>query len=110
MDEPASESLDASFICPATGTETARTPMGCWSLAAPLKVASVPTGIFHPQPLHRQTAYKKFPVAGTLDCTERPCREVLSLPTHPYHEETEQDYIVGAVRGGMRDVPRIPVA
>lgn len=47
--------------------------------------AGIPTAVYYPQPLHRQTAYKEFPVPRTgLPVSDRLSGEVLSLPMHPY--------------------------
>ena len=72
------------------------------AIAAGLKKRSVPTAIYYPRPLHRQTAYAQFPVAGNgLPVSERVAQEVLSLPMHPYLEEAVQDYIISAVRDAV---------
>jgi len=71
--------------------------------AASLKAQGVPTAIYYPKPLHRQTAYASFPVAeGGLPVSERLSGEVISLPMHPYLDEPTQDRIVGAVRQALR--------
>jgi dTDP-4-amino-4,6-dideoxygalactose transaminase len=52
--------------------------------------------------LHRQTAYKQFPMAdGGLPVSERLADEVISLPMHPYLEPAIQDRIIDAVRQGL---------
>lgn len=67
--------------------------------AAQLKAAGVPTAIYYPKPLHQQTAYRKYPVAGNgLPVAERLAREVLSLPMHPYLDGPTQSRIIEAVR------------
>jgi dTDP-4-amino-4,6-dideoxygalactose transaminase len=64
-----------------------------------LKQRGVPTAIYYPKPLHRQTAYKHFPVVdGGLPVSEKLADEVLSLPMHPYLDEMTQDRIITAVR------------
>jgi dTDP-4-amino-4,6-dideoxygalactose transaminase len=68
-------------------------------LAARLRAQGIPTAIYYPRPLHQQTAYARFPVAGTgLPVSDRLAGEVISLPMHPYLDEATQDRIVGAVR------------
>ena len=63
----------------------------------------MPTAIYYPKPLHRQTAYRGYPVAGNgLPVSERIADEVISLPMHPYLEPDEQDFIVEIVRRGLR--------
>ncbi len=62
----------------------------------------IPTMIYYPLPLHAQAAYLHFPRAGTgLAISERLCREVLSLPMHPYLEAGTQDYIIAEARRAL---------
>ena len=69
-------------------------------VAAKLKDQSIPTAIYYPIPLHRQVAYKKFPVApGGLPVSDKMAGEVLSLPMHPYLSEPDQNRIINAVKG-----------
>jgi UDP-2-acetamido-2-deoxy-ribo-hexuluronate aminotransferase len=70
-------------------------------LAEELKAAGIPTAVYYPRPLHHQAAYRHYPTAGALDRSERLCREVLSLPMHPYLDAATQDRIAEAVRRGM---------
>ena len=71
-------------------------------VAARLKEAGVPTAIYYAKPLHRQTAYRDYPVAGNgLPVSERLSAEVLSLPMHPYLEEAVQQRIVAAVEAAL---------
>ncbi|HZT18398.1 MAG TPA: DegT/DnrJ/EryC1/StrS family aminotransferase, partial [Dongiaceae bacterium] len=68
-------------------------------VAAGLKAVGVPTAIYYPRSLHRQPAYEGFPVAdGGLPVAEALSRRVLSLPFHPYLDESTQDYIVDQLR------------
>ncbi len=66
-------------------------------VAANLKVAGIPTAIYYPRPLHRQTAYRHFPSGGALAVSDRLSGEVLSLPMHPYLDEAAQARIVAAL-------------
>lgn len=59
-----------------------------------LKAADIPTAIYYPIPMHRQTAF------ASLDLKENQCPvadyladRVLSLPIHPYLSEGDQDSI-----------------
>ena len=62
-----------------------------------------PTAIYYPKPLHRQTAYRDFPVAGNgLPVSDAIAQEVISLPMHPYLEPGVQDRIVSAVKTALR--------
>jgi dTDP-4-amino-4,6-dideoxygalactose transaminase len=54
------------------------------ALADALKVEGIPSAVYYPKPLHRQTAYRQFgPQAGGLPVSEQLCARVLSLPMHP---------------------------
>jgi dTDP-4-amino-4,6-dideoxygalactose transaminase len=64
-----------------------------------LKEAGVPTAIYYPIPLHRQTAYRQYPLTPAgLPVSEKLSGEVLSLPMHPYLTESDQAMIINAVR------------
>jgi dTDP-4-amino-4,6-dideoxygalactose transaminase len=83
---------------------TVRLPTGCDrdAIVAQLKAAGVPSAVYYPKPLHRQTAYREYPVAGNgLPVSERLAGEVLSLPMHPYLDEGAQDRIVTALRTAL---------
>ena len=69
-------------------------------LAARLR--GIPTAIHYPMPLHRQTAYRGYPVAGNgLPVSDKLAAEVLSLPMHPYLAEREQDRVVAAIKAEL---------
>jgi dTDP-4-amino-4,6-dideoxygalactose transaminase len=71
-------------------------------LAAALKAQGIPTAIYYAKPLHRQAAYRHFPVAdGGVPVSERLAEEVISLPMHAYLDEPTQDRIVEAVRRAL---------
>ena len=71
-------------------------------LASQLTAQGIPTAIHYPKPLHRQTAYRHFPVAGNgLPVSEALAGEVISLPLHPYLEPAVQDRIIDAVRRAL---------
>jgi dTDP-4-amino-4,6-dideoxygalactose transaminase len=68
------------------------------ALAATLKQQGIPTAIYYAKPLHRQAAYRDYPVAeGGLPASERLAEEVISLPMHAYLDEGTQERIVAAV-------------
>lgn len=70
--------------------------------AKALAAEGVPTAIYYPKPLHRQTAYRHYPVAdGGLPVTDRLAEEVISLPMHAYLDAATQDRIIGAVRRAL---------
>ena len=71
-------------------------------LQAALKAADIPTAIYYPIPMHRQTAFNdlnlednRCPVADQL------ADMVLSLPVHPYLSEADQDKICAVIRDFM---------
>jgi dTDP-4-amino-4,6-dideoxygalactose transaminase len=67
-----------------------------------LKAEGVPTVVYYPMPLHRQGAYRHYPVAGNgLPVSEALSSQVLSLPMHPYLDEPTQDRIVAALRDAL---------
>jgi dTDP-4-amino-4,6-dideoxygalactose transaminase len=71
-------------------------------LAKALQARGVPSAIYYPKPLHRQMAYRHFPVAGNgLPVTEKLSAEVISLPMHAYLDEASQDRVIAAVREAL---------
>jgi dTDP-4-amino-4,6-dideoxygalactose transaminase len=72
------------------------------ALAAALKAEGIPTAIYYPIPLHRQQAYKQYPVGdGGVAVSDRLAGEVISLPMHAYLDELTQDRIIAAVRRAL---------
>ena len=62
-----------------------------------LATAGIPTAVYYARPLHRQTAYRAFPVAeGGCPIAERLATEVLSLPMHPYLDHATQEEVAAA--------------
>ena len=71
-------------------------------LAAALKAQGIPTAIYYTKPLHRQPAYRHFPLAdGGVPVSDRLAEEVLSLPMHAYLEPPAQDRIIESVRRAL---------
>jgi len=71
-------------------------------LAAALKAQGIPTAIYYAKPLHRQPAYRHFPLAeGGVPVSDRLAEEVLSLPMHAYLEPLVQDRIIESVRRAL---------
>jgi dTDP-4-amino-4,6-dideoxygalactose transaminase len=69
------------------------------AFAAALKAQGIPTAIYYTKPLHRQPAYRDFPVAdGGVPVSERLAGEVISLPMHAYLDRAVQDRIIAAAR------------
>ncbi len=70
--------------------------------AADLKAQGIPTAIYYTKPLHRQPAYRDFPIAdGGVPVSEQLSGEVISLPMHAYLEQPDQDRIIAAVRKSL---------
>ena len=72
-------------------------------LQAALKALDIPTAIYYPIPMHRQTAFNylnlddnRCPVSDQLADT------VVSLPIHPYLSNADQDMICDAVRDFLK--------
>jgi len=58
--------------------------------------------VYYPLPLHRQPALaQRGRIAGTLEESERACREVLALPIYPELTAVQQEAVVGAVASGL---------
>jgi dTDP-4-amino-4,6-dideoxygalactose transaminase len=73
------------------------------ALAAALKGQGIPTAIYYPIPLHKQVAYRNYPVSRSgVANSERLADEVISLPMHAYLEEETQALIIDAVRSALR--------
>jgi dTDP-4-amino-4,6-dideoxygalactose transaminase len=71
-------------------------------LAAALKAEGIPTAIYYPIPLHRQQAYKHYPVGeGGVAVSDRLATEVISLPMHAYLDAPTQDRIIDATRRAL---------
>lgn len=64
-----------------------------------LNQRGVGTGIHYPVPLHLQPAFAgSGSKAGDLPYAERACREIVSLPLHPYLNESDVAYVIEQVR------------
>ena len=73
------------------------------AFADAVKADGVPTAIYYPIPLHRQQAYKQFPVGKAgLAVSDKLADEVISLPMHAYLEPDTQDRIIEAVRRALK--------
>jgi len=65
-----------------------------------MKSQNIPTASYYPRPVHLQSAYTHYPLAGNgLANTEDAMTKVVSLPMHAYLDEETQDRIVEAVLG-----------
>lgn len=72
------------------------------AVAAALSGCKVPTAVYYPRGLHEQQAYRDYPVATSgVPIATQLCRDVLSLPMHPYLDETSIDRVVESVRAAL---------
>ncbi len=79
----------------ASGTDRA-------AFQARLGEAGIPTAVYYGKPLHRQTAYARYPAAGNgCPVAEDLCARVVSLPMHPYLDAPTQDRICEAVEAAL---------
>jgi dTDP-4-amino-4,6-dideoxygalactose transaminase len=77
------------------------------ALAAALKEKGIPTAVYYPKPLHRQSAYKNYPIAGNgLPVCDALAERVISLPMHPYLTDGQIGYICDAVRSALKNPAR----
>ncbi len=73
------------------------------AVAAALKSEGIPTAIYYPIPLHRQQAYKHYPVGKSgVAASDRLASEVISLPMHAYLDAATQDRIIDATRRALK--------
>lgn len=68
-------------------------------LQAYLKGQGIPSMVYYPTPMHRQTAYRNMSLPET-DCpvADELCGTVLSLPMHPYISLEEIDGVCNAIK------------
>ncbi len=68
-------------------------------LQAYLKGQGIPSMVYYPTPMHRQTAYRNMRLPET-DCpvADKLCGTVLSLPMHPYISLEEIDVVCNAIK------------
>jgi len=68
-------------------------------LQAFLKEKDIPSMIYYPKGMHKQTAFEGFDCAKTdLSVTDDVCDRVLALPLHPYLDEPAQNKVADAIR------------
>jgi dTDP-4-amino-4,6-dideoxygalactose transaminase len=71
-------------------------------IVASLNAKQIPTQVFYPKPIHTQTPYKGYPVAGGgLPVTEQLAQDVVCLPLHPYLSAEDQERVIAAVRAAV---------
>lgn len=69
------------------------------ALVKVLNENGVGTGIYYPQPVHRQPLYMELGYTDSLPVAERMSQEVVSLPVHPAVTEEDLDFIIKTIRG-----------
>lgn len=62
-----------------------------------LAAQGIATGVFYPQPVHRQPAYSARFADVSLPRSERASAEVLSLPVHPFLDEAAIDRVCDVI-------------
>lgn len=69
---------------------------------ARLKKAGVPTAVYYPIPMNRQSGYVGYPVvSGGVPVSEYLSGQVLSLPIHPYLDKETQDRVIEEVLNAL---------
>ena len=68
------------------------------AVRAKLGEAGIPTAIYYPTPMHLAEAYRTHGEGeGSLPVSEALCREVLSLPMHPFLSDADADRVCDGV-------------
>lgn len=68
------------------------------AVQARLKADGIPSNVYYPRPMHLQPAYLAYGGGeGSLPVAEQLSKEVLSLPMHPYLQDSEIRQICSAV-------------
>ena len=68
-----------------------------------LKALDIPTAIYYPIPMHRQTAFNGLDINDNLcPVSDQLADTVISLPIHPYLSEKDQDVVCDAVRSYLK--------
>lgn len=69
-----------------------------------LKEKEIPTMVYYPKPMSRQSAFQKMDCVKTdLSVTADICRRVLALPMHPYMTEEDQWKVIAEVKRYLSD-------
>lgn len=67
-------------------------------LQAKLKEKGVPTMIYYPIPMHKQTAFKDYDYnVEDLQVAESLCNRVMSIPIYPYLEDEDIKFVANAL-------------
>ena len=74
-------------------------------LQAKLKEKNIPTMVYYPKPLHKQTVYEHYSFnVDDLQVSEQVSKCVLSLPMHPYVSEEDIAFICGCIKEIMKSM------
>ena len=92
-------SIWAQYTLRATSTQERNEIMSA------LTAECIPSSIYYPKPLHKQTPYKKFPLdpAG-LQNSEHLAEEVFSIPMHPYLSEEDQNKVIEVIKKTLKNI------
>ena len=64
-----------------------------------LRIKNIPTIIYYPLPLHLQKAFKVSSIkVGALNVSTQLCKEVLSLPIHPYLTTNQINFVIKCIK------------
>lgn len=67
-----------------------------------LKEQGIPTMVYYPKPMHLQTAFAELGYQkGDFPVSESLCKRVVSLPMHPYLDESDIHFVSNAVRAAL---------
>lgn len=73
-----------------------------------LQRKGIPTAVHYPIGLHEQPIFKKlYPTTQLFPNTERAARRVISLPMHPYLQESEQEEVCQVLRAILNSVKEV---
>ena len=65
-----------------------------------LSAVGIPTAVHYPLPLHLQEAFKELNYKeGDFPISEMIASQIMSLPMSPYLKESQQDFIIQAIKG-----------
>lgn len=62
-----------------------------------LKKENIPAMVYYPKPLHKQDAFVGAKKYTELEVTEKLCDTVLSLPLHPYMNDTDIESVANTI-------------
>jgi dTDP-3-amino-3,4,6-trideoxy-alpha-D-glucose transaminase len=72
-----------------------------------LERAGIGTIVHYPIPIPRQPALEGIAAPDTCPVADRVCRQICSLPLHPYLTDTDADAVVAAVSGWRPAAPAL---